>query len=151
MTSSTFEARLPNAQYNSVSSGHLSKNKIIAHKYYNCVPTSAGGLWSTSTDIAKFLIEMQLSLNGQSNKIIDQSNSVLMVTPVKGYGLGFSREVRGTGVKFFGHDGHNVGYVSSMLGSLENGFGVVILTNSENGWKAVNRIKKLVGREFWGF
>jgi hypothetical protein len=77
---------------------------------------------------------------------------LLMTTPVMAtYGLGFSNEIRGTGVKFFGHDGHNLGYICSMIGSHDKGFGVVIMTNSENGWKAVNKIKKLVGRKFWGF
>ena len=151
MTSTTFENRLPNERFKSVAFGHLSENKVIEQKYYIYEPTSAGGLWSTPNDIAKFLIEMQHSLNGQSNKIIDKKNSDLMITPVQGYALGFSREVRGTGVNFFGHDGHNVGYISSMLASTDKGFGVVILTNSENGWKAINKIKKLVGRKFWGF
>lgn len=151
MISTTFETRLPNEEFKSVAFGHLSQNKVIDQKYYIYVPTSAGGLWSTPSDIAKFLIEMQLSLKGQSNRIIDERNSDLMITPVQGYGLGFSREVRGAGVKFFGHDGHNIGYISAMLGSVDKGFGVVILTNSENGWKAVNKIKKLVGRKFWGF
>src|SRR5260221_1960434 len=151
MTNSTFDAHLPNDQFKSIAFGHLSQNKVIDQNYYICEPASAGGLWSTPSDIAKFLIEMQLSLKGQSNRIIDERNSNLMVTPVRGYGLGFSREIRGTGVKFFGHDGHNIGYISAMLGSLDKGFGVVILTNSENGWKAVNKIKKLVGRRFWGF
>ena len=151
MTNTTFESHLPNGQFKSVAFGHLSQNKIIGTKYYIYVPTSAGGLWSTASDIAKFLIEIQLSLKGQSNKIINEDNSNLMITPVRGYGLGFSREIRGTGVKFFGHDGHNIGYISAMLGSLDKGFGVVILTNSEKGWRAVNKIKKLVGRKFWGF
>ena len=151
MTSTTFETRLPNEKFRSVAFGHLSQNNVINQRYYIYAPTSAGGLWSTPSDIAKFLIEMQLSLKGRSNRIIDERNSNLMITPVQGYGLGFSREVRGTGVKFFGHDGHNIGYISTMLGSLDNGFGVVVLTNSENGWKAVNKIKKLVGRKFWGF
>ncbi len=72
-----------------------------------------------------------------------------MLKPVvKQYALGFTNEIRGTGVEFFGHDGHNIGYISSMIGSLYNGFGVVIMTNSENGWKAVNKIKKIIGRTF---
>ena len=65
------------------------------------------------------------------------------------YALGFTLEKRGP-VLFFGHDGHNYGYISSMLGSVDGGYGMVIKTNSENGWKAINKIKKLVGRKYWG-
>lgn len=152
MNHSTFRLPSEESKYGSVAAGHLKENKLIEGKYYIIRPLSSGGLWSTPTDLARFLIEMQKSRAGESNKIISKDNAVLMTTPVMGqYGLGFSGEIRGTGVKFFGHDGHNMGYICSMLGSLDGGFGLVIMTNSENGWKAVNKIKKIVGRKFWGF
>lgn len=152
MLNSTFESVPSGNQFTAVAAGHLDKNKLIKGKYYRIRPQSNGGLWSTATDLARFLILMQKSRRGDVNDFINKENAVLMTTPVMGsYALGFSTEVRGTGVKFFGHDGHNMGYICSMTGSLDNGFGVVIMTNSENGWKAVNKIKKLVGRRFWGF
>lgn len=155
MNRSTFLDSLPNEKFKSIASGHLDDNKVISGKYYILRPLSFGSLWTTPHDLAKFLIEMQLSLEGRSNKILYKENARLMLNPTttwKGnYGLGFSKEVRGTGVKFFGHDGHNYGYICSMIGSVEGGFGLVIMTNSENGWKAVNQVKKLVGRKLWGF
>jgi CubicO group peptidase (beta-lactamase class C family) len=152
MTNSTFKSCPPDTIFKSVAVGHLKNNIPIDGKYYIVRPLSSGGMWSTPTDLAKFLIEMQKSRNGNSNKIIDKDNAVLMTKPVMAqYGLGFSNEIRGTGVKFFGHDGHNIGYICSMIGSLDDGFGVVVMTNSENGWKAVNKIKKIVGRKFWSF
>jgi len=156
MTYSNFNYHLPNGKFKSVASGHLKGNEVIKCKYYVLQPMAFGSLWSTPTDLANFLIEIQLSLVGKSNKILNQENTRLMLKPVSNssggqYSLGFEIEKRGTGVTFFGHDGHNYGYISSMLGSLEGGFGVVIMTNSENGWKAVNKIKKLVGRKYWGF
>jgi CubicO group peptidase (beta-lactamase class C family) len=152
MVNSSFESVPSNLHFASIAAGHLDKNKIIEGKYYRVRPQSSGGLWSTPTDLAKLLILIQKSRKGDVNDIINKDYAVLMTTPVVGsYGLGFSNEVRGTGVRFFGHDGHNMGYICSMLGSLDKGFGVVIMTNSENGWKAVNKIKKIVGRKFWGF
>jgi CubicO group peptidase (beta-lactamase class C family) len=152
MVNSTFESVPSSLQFGSIASGHLDKNKLIDGKYYRIRPQSSGGLWSTPTDLATFLILIQKSMKGDANDIINKDHATLMTTPVMGsYGLGFSNEVRGTGVRFFGHDGHNMGYICSMIGSLDKGFGVVIMTNSENGWKAVNKIKKLVGRKFWGF
>jgi CubicO group peptidase (beta-lactamase class C family) len=152
MVSSTFESVPSSLQFKSIAAGHLDKNKFIEGKYYRVRPQSSGGLWSTPTDLAKFLILIQKSRKGDVNDFINKDYAILMTTPVMGsYGLGFTNEVRGTGVRFFGHDGHNMGYICSMIGSLDKGFGVVIMTNSENGWKAVNKIKKLVGRKFWGF
>ncbi len=152
MSNSTFESAPLSTQFKSIASGHLDKNKLIEGKYYRVRPQGSGGLWSTPTDLAKFLILIQKSRAGEADDIINRDYAILMTSPVMGsYGLGFSHEVRGTGVRFFGHDGHNMGYICSMIGSLDKGFGVVIMTNSENGWKAVNKIKKLVGRKFWGF
>jgi CubicO group peptidase (beta-lactamase class C family) len=152
MLNSTFEAVPSHTQFKSIAAGHLYKNVPIDGRYYRIRPQSSGGLWSTPTDLARFLIFIQKTRRGDSNDIISKDNALLMTTPVMAqYGLGFSNEVRGTGVRFFGHDGHNMGYICSMIGSLDKGFGVVIMTNSENGWKAVNKIKKLIGRRFWGF
>jgi CubicO group peptidase (beta-lactamase class C family) len=155
MNLSTFSDHLPNGKFESIASGHLDDNKVIEGKYFILRPLSFGSLWTTPRDLAKFLVEMQLSLEERSNKVLNKENAGLMLNPTgtwKGnYGLGFSKEVRGTGVNFFGHDGHNYGYICSMIGSIKGGFGLVIMTNSENGWKAVNQIKKLVGRKFWGF
>lgn len=152
MLHSTFERHLPDQQFPSVAFGHLSGNRPMEQKYLIYQPLSAGGLWSTPTDLAKFLIEMQLSIKGESNKILNQDNSILMLTPVMSqYGLGFTSEIRGTGVTFFGHGGHNIGFKSIMLASTEGGFGVVILANSEEGSKAGDKILKLVGRKLWGF
>jgi CubicO group peptidase (beta-lactamase class C family) len=152
MVNSTFESVPSSLRFKSIAAGHLDKNKFIEGKYYRVRPQSSGGLWSTPTDLARFLIAIQKSRKGELHDIINKDYAILMTTPVTGsYGLGFTNEVRGTGVRFFGHDGHNMGYICSMIGSLDKGFGVVIMTNSENGWKAVNKVKKLVGRKFWGF
>jgi CubicO group peptidase (beta-lactamase class C family) len=152
MAHSTFERHLPNQKFTSIAFGHLSGNRPMEQKYLTYQPLSAGGLWSTPTDLAKFLIEMQLSIKGESKKIIDRDNAKLMLTPVmNNYGLGFTNEIRGTGVKFFGHGGHNIGYKSIMLASMNDGFGVVILANSEDGSKAGDKILKLIGRKLWGF
>lgn len=139
-------------------SGHLKKNEVIGGKYFTTYPLSFGSLWSTPSDLAKFLAAVQLSLKEEgAAHILGRENTRLMLTPVSfsghtaggQYALGFTLEKRGP-KPFFGHDGHNYGFIASMLGSLEGGYGMVIMTNSENGWKAINKIKKLVGRKYWG-
>jgi CubicO group peptidase (beta-lactamase class C family) len=153
MRNSTFDLRLPNEKYTSVASGHLDGNVVLDDKYTLVYPLSFGSLWSTPTDLARFLSEIQSALNGTSATVVAKSTAREMVKPLSTtagqYALGFSLEKRGP-VQFFGHDGHNYGYICSMLGSMEGGYGMVIMTNSENGWKAINKIKKLVGRKYWG-
>ena len=102
----------------------------------------AAGLWTTPTDLAKFLIEVQLSLEGRSNRILTTEFTRRMVTPggVGHYALGFTTGADtphrpappGEADRFFGHTGGNWGFRGNFVGSLEGGNGYVILaTGSE--------------------
>jgi CubicO group peptidase (beta-lactamase class C family) len=155
MNHSTFERFLPNEKFKSVAFNHI-EGKVIKNNYQYVYPLSFWGMWSTPTDLANFIIDLQLSLNGKSGKTLTERNAKTMVAPEQLKGLnaytnGFMLEKRGTGIVFFGHDGHNPGSISTMIASIDGHYGLVILTNSEDGWKAINKIKKLAGRTFWGF
>ena len=100
----------------------------------------AAGLWTTPTDLAKFLIEVQLSLEGRSNRILTTEFTRKMVTAggVGHYALGFTTGADtphrpappGEAARFFGHTGGNWGFRGNLVGSLEGGNGYVILASS---------------------
>ena len=99
----------------------------------------AAGLWTTPTDLAKFLIEVQLSLEGRSNRILTAESTRKMVTPggVGHYALGFTTGSEtphrpappGEADRYFGHTGGNWGFRGNFVGSLEGGNGYVILAS----------------------
>lgn len=101
----------------------------------------AAGLWTTPTDLAKFLIEVQRSLTGDSNRVLDQDFARRMVRHggVGAYGLGFTvgdesphLPVKpGEAPRYFGHTGGNWGFRANLVGSLEGGDGFVIMANSD--------------------
>lgn len=96
---------------------------------------AAGGLWSTATDIGKFIISIQEALKGKPNALINEQLTKEMLTPVlNNYALGFGIIEKG-GEKYFWHEGESFGYNSMYYGSFTTGKGVVILTNAypENG------------------
>ena len=64
---------------------------------------SAGGLWTTATDYAKFVVELQKEYAGESNRVLDQKIAQFMVTA----GLGPSENIRrGLGVRVGGTQPH---------------------------------------------
>ena len=102
----------------------------------------AAGLWTTPTDLATFMIEVQLSLRGRSNRVLTQDMARRMVTAggVGPYALGFTvgtesphRPAKaGESPRYFGHTGGNWGFRSNFEAHLDGGNGFVIMANSDD-------------------
>jgi CubicO group peptidase (beta-lactamase class C family) len=102
---------------------------------YNLYPELApDGLWSTPTDIAKFVISIQQSLSNKKHTILNNSTAIKMLTPVldtKDIALGAFIIEKG-GEKYFVHLGGNRGFQCIYYGSFTTGKGVVVMVNSDN-------------------
>jgi CubicO group peptidase (beta-lactamase class C family) len=109
--------------------------KPIGWKYHIYPEKACGaGLWTTTTDLAKLIIEIQLSLKGISNKVLTKETTEFMLTPhlqSASTAFGFFINKKGDNY-YFQHSGLNEGFSSQYYGSMKNGNGVVILTNSDN-------------------
>jgi len=101
--------------------------KEVKGKYHIYPEKAAAGLWTNPTDLAHYIIENQLSLSGKSNKILSKELSEKRMENNLGI---FSSDYKGT--KYFAHNGGNYGFVCTYVGSLEEGNGVVVMTNGSN-------------------
>ncbi|MBC7828206.1 MAG: serine hydrolase [Chitinophagaceae bacterium] len=105
----------------------------IVGKFHIYPEQAADGLWTNPTDLANYIIEMQLSLEGKSNKVLTKELTQTMLTPIlDNSGLGAFIEAKGTR-KYFGHSGGNEGFRCQYYGSMEGGDGVIVMVNSDNG------------------
>lgn len=105
----------------------------VAGKFHIYPEQAADGLWTNPTDLAYYVIEMQLSMEGRSNKVLSKELTQTMLSPViESAGLGVFIETKGSR-KYFGHGGANEGFRCQYYGSLEGGDGVIVMVNSDNG------------------
>jgi hypothetical protein len=92
---------------------------------------AAAGLWTTPSDLCRYIIEVQNSLQGKANHVLTQSMTQQMLTPGKGdWGLGLS--VGGSAANpWFSHGQVNAGYESLFVGYDRNGDGAAVMTNAQ--------------------
>jgi hypothetical protein len=95
------------------------------------------------------VIEVQRALRGRQGAVLSQSVAQELLTPtgVGGHGQGFVIERRGEGW-YFTHSGSNWNYRADVVAHFRNGYGVVIMTNSENGWGVITEIEARVAQAY---
>ncbi len=116
-----------------LATGYYNDGKPVKGKYHIYPEQAAAGLWTTSNDLAKYVIETQLALVGKSQKVLNREMTTLRLTPyldsLSAFGVFI---LNNGGVKYFKHGGVDEGFVSQYVGSFEGGNGVVVMTNTYN-------------------
>ncbi len=148
MTNSTYSQPLPDDWRKKVATGYRGNGNEVEGKIHVYPEMAAAGLWTTPSDLAKFAIEVQLSLDGRSNKVLKKEVVEKMVTPVMegAPGLGFFIEKRGASL-YFGHGGADEGFRANLLVHRTKGYGAVVMVNSDNG-QIINEIFGAIAREY---
>jgi len=147
MTSSTYTQPPYGMDPALLATAYQSDGKEVEGKYHIYPEQAAAGLWTNPTDLAKYIIETQLALEGRSAKVLNQEMTRIRLTPYidKTAALGVFIDDY-DGLKYFGHSGANEGFRCIYSGSLEGGNGVVIMVNSDNEgamWELLNSVAKV--------
>ena len=140
MSNSFYTQPPPSDKENLLATGYYNDGAAVKGKYHIYPEQAAAGLWTNPTDLAKYIIETQLSLQGKSNKVLSPETTRLRLTPYidSSAALGVFIIKKGN-EKYFNHDGSDEGFVAAYYGSMENGNGAVVMANTDN-WSLLSEV-----------
>jgi len=149
MTNSTYEQPLPEAREKQAARAHDQAGHGMGPRWHVYPEQAAAGLWTTATDLAKFAIEVQNTLAGRSTRVLSRATMQEMVTPVGvgPFAVGFVIAHQGEGW-YFSHSGGNWGFRCELMAHRAKGYGVVVMTNGENGAALAREILDRVARAY---
>ncbi len=123
---------------------------------------AAAGLYATAGDLAKFIVDLQLSYYGRG-KILSKDMLKQMMQPQAIFSEGnVSKEQIAVGPFlyqrpdntedkgiYFNFDGANAGFIASAMGNLTEGYGVVIMVNSGNDYNGLcKELRRAVAKTY---
>ncbi len=149
MTRSTFEQPLPESFDRNAARAHSGQGKAMGAKWHVYPEQAAAGLWTTPSDLARFAIEVQRSASGRSNRVLSRELVQEMLSPVGvgDYAVGFAITKMGQGW-YFAHGGSNWGFRGTLLAHKVKGYGLVILTNADQGGAVANELSRRIQRVY---
>jgi CubicO group peptidase (beta-lactamase class C family) len=149
MTRSTFEQPLPAPLDRNAARAHSRDGKAMGPKWHVYPEQAAAGLWTTPSDLARFVIEVQRSAIGQSNRVLSRAVVQEMLSPVGvgDFGVGFIIAKNGRGW-YFSHGGSNWGFRGTLIAHKVNGYGLVIMTNADQGSAVASELSQRIQRAY---
>ncbi len=147
MRNSSYEQPLPDVRAKQAASGTHWNGKGVVGKWHIYPEMTAGGLWSTPSDLAVLAIEIALSKHGKANRVLSESMAREMLKSqmeqVTEFALGNTKHPDRMGLGFFlgdearpnlfGHIGDDAGFQAMLVMDSDSGQGAAIMANSELG------------------
>jgi CubicO group peptidase (beta-lactamase class C family) len=148
MTRSSFAQPPSIAMAPATASGQYAPGTPVPGRWHLYPEMAAAGLWTTATDLGKFIIAIQQANAGTANPVISQSMTRQMLTNVMNDdGLGVFLD-SSTGSLLFFHGGRDDGFDAYMGGYAETGQGVAIMINANDNSGMMRRVYEAVAREY---
>lgn len=148
MKRSTFAQPLPKAFGANVATGYREDGAEVKGRFHVYPEQAAAGLWTTPSDLARFMLAVGRSYRGESGGLLKPETARAMLTPVPhGSALGFGISGRGKSERYR-HSGGNEGFRGFVVAFTAAGRGVVVLTNSDAGSVLYQEILDAVSREY---
>ena len=142
LMNSTYEQPLPPSLVPRAAHAHDGDGQESDVPFHVYPEQAAAGLWTTPSDLARIAIELQRALDGPSGAVLNQATAHEMIAPTGAgpFAVGFEISKHGEGW-YFSHSGGNWGFSCHLLAHVRKGYGVVIMTNSDNGGRVIDEIE----------
>ncbi len=145
MTRSSYQQPISPEHDQNAARAHDREGQSRGSKWHVYPEMAAAGLWTTPSDLARFLIEVQKSAVGESNRVLSRVMAQEMLTPVGvgSFAVGFSLGKTGEGW-YFSHGGSNWGFQGTMMAHKVKGYGVAVMTNADRGGALANELSRRI-------
>lgn len=145
MNNSSFEQPISPERDSNAARAHSRAGQAMGAKWHVYPEMAAAGLWTTPTDLARFVIEVQRSAVGESNRVLSRTIVQEMLSPVGigDYAVGFRISKIGEGW-YFAHGGSNWGFRATLLAHKAKGYGLVIMTNADLGGLVARELSRRI-------
>jgi CubicO group peptidase (beta-lactamase class C family) len=146
---STYAQPLPDSLQARASTAFPYKGKPISGNYHIYPEMAAAGLWTNPSELATIVLEVQNALKGKST-VFKKETIEEMLTPQKiapNIGIGFFLNSKGDSARF-GHNGWDEGFVALLIAYKNQGKGLVVMVNSNEGYDLMDEIARAVAMEY---
>ena len=143
MMHSAYEQPLSPARDRNAARGHDRSGAARDVKWHVYPELAAAGLWTTSGDLARFGIELQKSLQGRSNRVLNRAMVNEMASPVGvgPFAIGMQMTKAGEGW-YLSHGGSNWGFQCLLFVHKVKGYGFAAMTNSDSGGRLLGELQQ---------
>ena len=141
MNNSTYAQPLHQKLWKTASAAFNNKGEQVNGDWHNYPEQAAAGLWTTPSDLAKYVIEIQNIYKGKLDGVLSQNTVNAMLSKHKGdWGLG--PELREVSNKLiFQHGGKNKGFTNDMMAFAETGDGLIVMANGDGAGSLIKEIQ----------
>jgi CubicO group peptidase (beta-lactamase class C family) len=149
MTHSAYEQPLSPTRDRNAARGHDRAGAARDAKWHVYPELAAAGLWTTSPDLARFGIELQKSLQGRSNRVLNRAMANEMASPVGvgPFAIGMQMTKAGEGW-YLNHGGSNWGFQCLLFVHKVKGYGFAAMTNSDSGGRLLGELQQRVAAAY---
>jgi CubicO group peptidase (beta-lactamase class C family) len=148
MRQSTYENPLPKSLEASAATAHGRNGDKVKGRWHIYPEMAAAGLWTTPSDLARYAIEVQSALAGQS-KILSREMARQMVTAQKGsHGLGPALDNADKESARFSHGGVDEGFEAFFTVYCQGGRGAVVMLNANRAMPLAHELIRSIAREY---